>query len=212
VVGAVLTLGLWVAALFTHEGVWVAGPVWLALGAVVYLASRRAGGETVLGRATPPTPDLVAAPEGDAQRILVPLKLGDIGQEVLATALKLAEDRGAEVRVLNVLKVPMSLPLDADLGEHEARAREAIDDARELAEEQGVVVAGGVVRARSRSEAVVAEATRLGADLIVMGSSARWRSQSRFFSPTVDEVLRRAPCEVMVVTYPTGVLEEAEGA
>ena len=41
-----------------------------------------------------------------------------------------------------------------------------------------------------------------------MGSAPRWRRQSRFFSPTVDYVLRRAPCEVMVVTYPEGVLEE----
>ena len=49
---------------------------------------------------------------------------------------------------------------------------------------------------------------REGADLIVMGSSPRWRRQSRFFSPTVDYVLRQAPCEVMVVAYPQGVLEE----
>jgi len=48
----------------------------------------------------------------------------------------------------------------------------------------------------------------VGADLIVLGSAPRWRRQSRFFSPTVDYVLRRAPCEVMVVAYPQGVLEE----
>ena len=41
-----------------------------------------------------------------------------------------------------------------------------------------------------------------------MGSAPRWRRQSRFFSPTVDLVLRKAPCEVMVVAYPQGVLEE----
>ena len=56
------------------------------------------------------------------------------------------------------------------------------------------------------------EAEEIGADLVMMGSSPRWRSQSRFFSPLVDEVLRAAPCEVMVVTYPEGVLAEAEGA
>jgi len=212
VAGAVLTLGLWVAALFTHPGVWLAGPVWLVAGAVVYLASRRAAGTGPLERATLPTPDLVPEPDGEARRILVPLKLGDLGQEVLATALKLAEDRGAEVRVLHVLKVPMSLPLDADMGEQEALGREAIAEARELALEQGVVVEGEVVRARSRSEAIIAEAARLGADLVVLGSAPRWRAQSRFFSPTVDEVLRRAPSEVMVVSYPEGVLDEEEGA
>ena len=46
------------------------------------------------------------------------------------------------------------------------------------------------------------------ADLIVMGSAPRWRRQSRFFSPTVEYVLRKAPCEVLVVAFPQGVLEE----
>ena len=46
------------------------------------------------------------------------------------------------------------------------------------------------------------------ADLIVLGSSPRWRRQSAFFSPTVDYVLRNAPCEVLVVAFPQGVLEE----
>lgn len=212
VIGAVLTVALWVAILFTHTAVRVVGPLWLAAGVVVYLVSRRAGRETLLGRATPASPDLVPDPEDDARRILVPLKLSEIGQEVLATALRLAEDRGAEVRVLHVIKVPMSMPLDGDTGEQETRALEAVEEAREIAEEHGVEVVAAVHRARSRSEEIIAEARRTGADLIVLGSSARWRSQSRFFSPTVDEVLRRAPCEVMVVTYPEGVLEETENA
>ena len=52
------------------------------------------------------------------------------------------------------------------------------------------------------------EARARGVDLIVLGSSSRWRRQSRFFSPTVDFVLRNAPCEVLVVAFPDGVLEE----
>ena len=52
------------------------------------------------------------------------------------------------------------------------------------------------------------EAERRGSDLIVLGSSPRWRRQSRFFSPTVDFVLRNAPCEVLVVAFPDGVFEE----
>jgi len=213
VVGATLTFALWVASLFTHGGAFIAGPVWLALGAVVYLLSRRAGGETILGRATPAVPDLVPDVESETRRILVPLKLGGIGEEMLATAIKLAEERGAEVRVVHVQRVPLSLPLDSVLGDdEEARALDAIVDAREIAEEHGVEVEARVVRARSISEAIVAEAAAVEADVILMGSAARWRSQSRFFSPTVDEVLRRAPCEVMVVTYPEGVLADEEEA
>ncbi len=66
------------------------------------------------------------------------------------------------------------------------------------------------MRSRSLSEAIVAEAVAIEADVILMGSAPRWRHQSRFFGPTVDEVLRRAPCEVMVITYPDGVLPAAE--
>ena len=61
---------------------------------------------------------------------------------------------------------------------------------------------------RAIGEAIVKAAGLHESDLIVMGSAPRWRRQSRFFSPTVDYVLRKAPCEVMVVAYPQGVLEE----
>jgi APA family basic amino acid/polyamine antiporter len=212
VAGAVLTAALWVAALATSEGARIAGPVWLVGGLAVYLWSRRAAGETLLGRATPPEPDLVASPEAALSRILVPLKPGDIGREVLATALRLAKGSGGSVRVLHVLKVPMAQPLDADLGEMEAEGLDAVEEARRTGADQGVPLDGFVVRARSRAEAIVAEAAEIGADAILIGSSPRWRSQSRFFSPLVDEVLRSAPCEVMVVTYPEGVLDEAVGA
>lgn len=211
VVGAFLTLALFAAAVATSEGARIAGPVWLAGGVAVYLWSRRAG-ETVLGRATPPEPDLVPSPEADIQRILVPVKPGEIGREVLATALRLAKQSGGTVRVIHVLKIPMAEPLDADLGDADQGALEVVEEARDTGRDEGVRVEGLVIRARSRSEAIVDEARKVGADLIMMGSSPRWRSQSRFFSPLVDEVLRSASCEVMVVTYPEGVLEEAGGA
>ncbi|HSI29983.1 MAG TPA: universal stress protein [Miltoncostaeaceae bacterium] len=212
VVGAFLTLALFAAAVATSEGARIAGPVWLAGGVAVYLWSRRAGGETVLGRATPPEPDLVPSPEADIQRILVPVKPGEIRREVLATALRLAKQSGGTVRVIHVLKIPMAEPLDADLGDADQGALEVVEEARDTGRDEGVRVEGLVIRARSRSEAIVDEARKVGADLIMMGSSPRWRSQSRFFSPLVDEVLRSASCEVMVVTYPEGVLEEAGGA
>lgn len=87
-----------------------------------------------------------------------------------------------------------------------------LEGARDLAAEQGVEIAARVVRARAIGEAIVAEATARDVDLIVLGSSSRWRRQARFFSPTVDHVLRRAPCEVMVVAYPEGALEESAAA
>jgi nucleotide-binding universal stress UspA family protein len=159
-------------------------------------------------RVLPAEPDLVPEAEGAYARILVPLKLGPIGEEVLATAVRLAEERGSAVEVLHVIRVPLDLPLDADLPEAEEQAEESLAEVREMAAEHGVELDARIVRARAFGEAIVAEAHEWGADLIILGSAPRWRRQSRFFSPTVDYVLRKAPCEVMVVTYPQGVLEE----
>ena len=64
------------------------------------------------------------------------------------------------------------------------------------------------MRARAIGQAIVERALEIDADLIVLGSSPRWRRQSRFFSPTVDYVLRQAPCEVLIVAFPQSVLDE----
>ena len=208
-VGAPLTFALWIAALATHDAARIAGPAWAALGFAVFVAVRRSEREPVLEHVEPAAPDLVPeAAEGAYTRLLVPLKLGAIGEEILATALKLAEEQGATVHVLHVIRVPLELSLEAEMLDEEERAQTSIAEAQLIASEHGVEVEGTIVRHRALGEAIVEMAEGDGTDLIVLGSAPRWRRQSRFFSPTVDYVLRRAPCEVMVVAYPRGVLEE----
>ena len=107
-----------------------------------------------------------------------------------------------------MIRVPLDEPLDAPLTELEERAWASISEAKLLGADHGVEVRGETVRARSIGQAIVEEAERRGVDLIVMGSSPRWRRQSRFFSPTVEYVLRKAPTEVLIVAFPQGVLEE----
>ena len=210
-VGAPLTFAIWIAAIATHGAARIAGPIWLALGAVVFVASRIMAQEQVLGRVTPPIGDLVPAAEGTYERILVPMKIGLIGEEVLGTALRLAEEKRCALRVLHVISVPLDRPLDAELVDAEEEAEASLAEAKLLAAEQGIEIEVAIVRGRSIGEAIVEEAQAHDVDLIVMGSAPRWRRQSRFFSPTVDFVLRKAPSEVMVIAYPQGVLEE-EGA
>ncbi len=135
------------------------------------------------------------------------MKLGEIGEEMIATAVKLAQERGAAVEALHVIRVPMELPLDAELLDEEERAEASIAEAKLLGADHGVQVDGRTVRARAIGQAIVQEAQDQGADLIVLGSAPRWRRQSRFFSPTVDYVLKKAPSEVLIVTFPQGVLE-----
>jgi basic amino acid/polyamine antiporter, APA family len=207
-IGAPLTFVLWIGALATHDAARIAGPIWLLAGAILYVGVRRSEHERLLEHVEPLQPDLVPEEEGVYESILVPMKLGLIGEEMLATAIALAEERGCAVRALHVIRIPLKLPIEAEMVEEEEKAEASLADAKLLASEHGVEVEGEIIRARSIGEAIVDRASQDGVDLILLGSAPRWRRQSRFFSPTVDYVLRRAPCEVMVVTYPQGVLEE----
>jgi len=154
--------------------------------------------------------DASALPErAVSRRIRGPIKLGDIGEEMVATAIALAKDTGARVQAITVVRVPRRFPLEGALPPDVAASVDAsLEEAHGLGEDHGVDVETGVVRARSIGHAILEEARARHADLIVLGSSARWRRRSQFFSPTVDFVFRHAPCEVLVVAFPEGVFEE----
>jgi APA family basic amino acid/polyamine antiporter len=206
VVGALATTAIFVAAMATHIGARYGGPIWLAVGGVVYLLVRRRRGTGLLEHVEPLVEGQL--PQAEFSKILVPMKLGEIGEEMVATAVKLAQERDAAIVALHVIRVPLDVPLDAELFDQEERAAASLAEAAALGADHGVVVEGRSIRARSIGEAIVQAADETGADLIVLGSSPRWRRQSRFFSPTVDYVLRKAPAEVLVVAFPQGVLEE----
>jgi basic amino acid/polyamine antiporter, APA family len=205
-VGAPLTAAVFVLAMVTHEGARYAGPAWLALGLVVFGLTRWRQHQGLLQDVDP----RAALPVGAAyRRILVPMKLGDIGEEMVATAVALAKENGARIEAITVVPVPRERALDAELPPDVAeRAAASLAEATALGEENGVTVHADAIHARSIGHAIVDEAERRQADLIVLGSSPRWRRQSRFFSPTVDHVLQHAPCEVLVVAFPDGVFDE----
>jgi APA family basic amino acid/polyamine antiporter len=206
IVGAVLTTAAFVISMVTHIGARYGGPVWLLFGLVLYLLVRRRHGAGLMEHVV--SADEQVLPEAEFSRILVPMKLGDIGEEMVATAVRIAQDGRIPVEALFVIKVPLDEPLDAPLFDLEEQAAASLAEAVALGADHGVVVVGRTVRARAIGEAIVDAAAESGVDLIVLGSSPRWRRQSRFFSPTVDYVLRKATAEVLIVAFPQGVLEQ----
>jgi APA family basic amino acid/polyamine antiporter len=209
-VGAALTFAIWIVAMATHPGARYVGPIWVVGGVAVYWLVRRGRGEKLTERVL--SPDEQVFVESAYTNILVPMKLGLIGEEMIATAVHLAEESGATVTALHVIRVPLDKTLDAPMEEADARAEASLDEAKALGADHGVEVVGTTIRARSIGAAIVEEAVASNADLIVLGSAPRWRRQSRFFSPTVEYVLKKAPCEVLIVAFPQNVIEEEEAA
>ena len=99
IVGAILTFGLWITSMFTHGGggdrrLPVAGVRRGRLPAVAAGRRRDAAGARDARRAGPGGGSEDEEADREVERILVPLKLGIIGQEVLATAVRLAGTAG----------------------------------------------------------------------------------------------------------------------
>ena len=206
VFGALCTAAVFVVAMVTHVGARYGGPVWLAAGLVVYVMVRRSRGVGLLEHIV--SSDEQELPKATFSKILVPMKLGQIGEEMVATAVRLAQDGDVTVEALYVIKVPLDKPLDAELYDLEEQAAASIAEAKALGADHGVEVNGRTIRSRSIGDAILEATKETDSDLILLGSAPRWRRQSRFFSPTVEYVLRKSPAEVLIVAFPEGSLEE----
>jgi basic amino acid/polyamine antiporter, APA family len=207
VVGAILAFAAWIVALGTHPGARVVGPLWMVAGLVVYTTVRVRAGLPLLERveeAAPPSAEVTDLAEG---AIVVPLeRLDSIAEEMAATACRLALDTGATVVGVTAIVIPVREPLDAPRPEREREADAVQRMAESLAADYGVRYVGVTGRTRSPGRMVVDAATEHDAALIVVGSPYKRRlarsAQERFFGSTVDFILRKAPCRVIVTHFP----------
>ncbi len=178
---------------------WV-GLGWLAFGLVGYAVYRRRVVRSTLRETVKAPPAFGAALALEYRRLLVPVISGQPSDEALDVACSLAAERGARIVALNVLEVPLELPLDADLPAFEEQANRELDEAVAIGDSYDVRVIDRLVRARSAGPAIVEEAGRRGTEIIVLGSPRRGLTSARagVFGSTVDYVLKHAPCRVMV--------------
>ena len=134
--------------------------------------------------------------------ILVPIVSGPESHESIDLAARLAAERGATIVALRVIVVPLDQPIDADMAAEEDEADRLLDEARLAAENYGVRTIDRLVRARHAGRAIVEEAERRQAEIVVLGAP-RGRHKA-IFGKTVDYVLKNAPCRVMVAAGQEG--------
>ncbi|HET8527289.1 MAG TPA: universal stress protein [Gaiellaceae bacterium] len=191
----------WFVIVIQNPSIRYTGIGWLVIGFVFYLLYRR----RVVQR---PVRETVRAPVqiGPAEaleyaNILVPVAAGYPSDEAMDVACRLARERRSRITAITVLEVPLELPLDADLPEEVAEANRQLDEARAIGESYGVGVVTRIVRARNAGRAIVDEAIRRGAQIIVMGGPRRVRlerGRRAIFGDVVDFVLKHSPVRVMV--------------
>jgi APA family basic amino acid/polyamine antiporter len=217
VVGLAASFAAWVIALGTHEGSRVVGPLWILAGLGVYAAVRLREGVPLTGRVDLGAPPPEHVTEVAYGNVVVPLeRLDVIGEEMAATACRLAAESGAGVVGMTCIAVPVRHALDRPMPEREREAEAVQGMARALAADYGVGYTGIVRRTRNPGRTIIDAAAETGAELIVVGAPEKRRAahtaQAEFFGATVDFILRRAPCRVIVTHFPAAVEQAETGA
>ena len=174
----------------------VSGVIWLALGIAGYVYYRRSQGLSLTQTTKVVMPKPIVDHEVEYESILVAFEDGQYSAEAVAMAVRLAARRRRGIHVLVTVTVPASAPIDAALPEAEAKAQEAVDQARVRG---GRRVTGHVERVRSggAGRRIVQEAEEIHAAAIVMPVPER-RAGSSLFGRTVETVLEERPCRVIL--------------
>ena len=137
--------------------------------------------------------------------IVVPLLDQEETEHALDLACRLAADRGAQVVLVAPLVVERELPLQAHMDGKLTSVKERLESAAAVASSYGVGVRREIVRTRpgSLGKKVARVAAERRAELVVVGAPVESRRGFRHAFPhEVFQVVRDAPCRVMIATSP----------
>lgn len=140
-------------------------------------------------------------------RIVIPVANPATAEELIRLGADLLEPRTGELTALGIVEVPEGMPLSE--GATRARhARRLLQKVLDFAP-TGTPIHPIVRIGRHAAEGIVESAAELDADLIVFGwggktpgnrdGAAGPAGGAAPFSPTIDEVVREAPCDIAVV-------------
>lgn len=155
-----------------------------------------------------PSHALRPLPPGDVafDRLLCAIDFSGPSIDGLSTALALAEDADARLTLLNVVDAPRRLDQASSISRAESLALDAEDRAARLRRLRELVppsartychVETDVAEGEASAEILLAARER-ASDLIVMGAGGRGALASMVLGSTTHDVLRQAPCPVLV--------------
>ncbi len=136
------------------------------------------------------------------QRILVPVSGKIASERAVELACRLGEAQKAEIVLAYVLEVPFTLSLGTALPQEEARGQQALGVARLIVEQHGLPARTTMVPHRYAWAGILHLAKEEMADAIVMGIGTGKLGPTEGIGRTCQEVLQRAPCEVIVDRIP----------
>ena len=181
----------------------------MILGVVVYLLYRRSQDLPIKKTVKVVLPEPLDVEEVEYRSILVPFEDDPFSEQTIGTAARLAARKRRGIHVLSLINVPAHLPIDAPLPRQQEKAQSKIERAKLIG---GRRVTGHVQRIRpgQAPKAIIEEAVDIQAVAIVM--QLTYRNGTPLYGKTLQGVLAKRPCRVIVAANPIGDTAEDEVA
>jgi nucleotide-binding universal stress UspA family protein len=132
------------------------------------------------------------------ERILVPVSSKAASERAVELACRLGAEQKAHIILAYIIEVPFTLALDARMSDEEKKGEEALHTARLIVEQHGLPVRTKIVPHRYAAAGILQQAKEEGVDAIVLSSAPARLGSGEGLGRTIDEVLRRATCEVIL--------------
>jgi universal stress protein A len=155
-----------------------------------YGGSVRCDGERQAGKMT------------DFRRILCPVDFDSISLLAVKVAHDMTIKYGGKLYLLHVVRIPIhDMDVPVEIPAHPYWEQSAYDQIKEVVRQTLADDAPHEIMVKSGipESAILETAVELGIDLIVMGSHARTGLAHLVLGSVAEEVVRRAPCPVMVI-------------
>jgi len=133
------------------------------------------------------------------KRVLVPVSGGEVGDEAMKLACRLAKKDKGKIWAVYVITIKRALPIDAEIDSEVHEAESMLNHIEEVAEDESCEAETDVIQAREAGPAIIDEAVERGVDLILMGISHKRRFGQFSLGNVVPYVLKNAPCPVILL-------------
>ncbi len=132
-------------------------------------------------------------------RILIPVANPATAEDLVCIGADLLDPRSGELTALGIVEVPEEMAL-SDGATQARQARRLLQKVLDYAPE-GTRIRPLVRIGRRAADGIVEAAVEIDADLLIFGwgGETGGRSGPAVFSPTIDAVVREAPCDIAVV-------------
>lgn len=137
--------------------------------------------------------------------ILVPVIQSMASERAVELACRLGEAQRAELILLYVVEVPLTLPLTASMPDQEESGHDALETAKAIVARHNLPVSVRMIPERYAWDGILRVAAEENVDAIVMSLGVKRRRTGDEIGRTTQQVLRNAPCEVIVDKAPIPV-------